>query len=274
MKKGLGRTLAYVFAVGWAAITIFPLAITFLSSVKNNVEINQGMFSLPAVWRFENYQQALIDAGVGRAIGNSIFLSIGSTVLLTVVGMLVSYVLSRKKFRYVKPLYALFMLGVMVPVHCTIIPISVLAGTLQAKNSYAFLIMIYVAFNIAQAVFLFTGYMNGISPEIDEAARIDGCGDMRLLFGILLPMCAPIISTEAIFMLTYCYGELIFSLTLLSDEAKYTISRALLSFSGNHTISYGPIFASIILAVLPMMLIYILFHEKVQAGMMAGAVKG
>lgn len=273
-KTSAGKALCLAFAMLWALMTIFPLAITFLSSMKNNVEINMGMFALPTVWRTENYAEAIYAAGVLRAIVNSLFLSICSTVLLSVVGMMVSYVLSRKKHFFVKPLYVLFMLGVMVPVHCTIIPISVLAGALRAKNSYPFLMMVYVAFNIAQSVFLFTGFMDGISREIDEAARIDGCGDFRLLGRILFPLCVPVLSTEAIFMLTYCYGELIFSLTLLSDVDKYTISRALLSFSGNHTISYGPIFASIILAVLPMMIIYVLFHEKVQAGMMAGAIKG
>ena len=76
------------------------------------------------------------------------------------------------------------------------------------------------------------------------------------------------------FIFTFCYGELVFALTLLSEEKKYTMSRAILSFTGNHSVEYGPIFACIIIAVLPMMVFYILFHEKVQAGMMAGAVKG
>lgn len=274
IKLGAAGILAYIFAFFWAFMTIFPLFITFLSSMKNNVEINTGMFSLPKVWRFENYAEALMVAHIGRAVLNSIYVSIASAILVTVVGIMVSYVLSRKRFIFVKPMYTMFMFGIMVPVHCTIIPISTIAGSLQAKNQYWFLILVYVAFNISQAIFLYTGFINGIGREIDEAALIDGCGDLRLLSGIILPMCKPIIFTEAIFMLTFCYGELIFALTLLSDEKKYTMSRALLSFTGNHSISYGPIFASIIIAVLPMIILYIIFHERVQAGMMAGAVKG
>lgn len=202
-------------------------------------------------------------------------MSVGTTLLVTIVGILGSYVLARKqKWRITRYLYSMFLVGVMVPIHCTIIPISTLAGRMQAKNEFWFLILVYSAFNLAQAIFLFTGFISNIDREMDEAAYMDGCGDFRLLYKIILPLCKPIISTEAIFIFTFCYGELVFALTLLSEDKKYTMSRAILSFTGNHSVEYGPIFACIIIAVLPMMVFYILFHEKVQAGMMAGAVKG
>lgn len=271
----IGRLAAYVFGFFGAFMTIFPLLITFLSSMKNNIEINMGMFQFPTVWRFQNYLDAWNDAHIGRAVGNSIFLSVGTTLLVTIVGILGSYVLARKqKWRITRYLYSMFLVGVMVPIHCTIIPISTLAGRMQAKNEFWFLILVYSAFNLAQAIFLFTGFISNIDREMDEAAYMDGCGDFRLLYKIILPLCKPIISTEAIFIFTFCYGELVFALTLLSEDKKYTMSRAILSFTGNHSVEYGPIFACIIIAVLPMMVFYILFHEKVQAGMMAGAVKG
>ncbi len=271
----IGRLAAYLFGFFWAFMTIFPLLITFLSSMKDNIEINMGMFQLPTVWRFQNYLDAWNDAHIGRAVGNSIFLSVGTTLLVTFVGILGSYVLARKqKWKVTRYLYSMFLVGVMVPIHCTIIPISTLAGRMQAKNEFWFLILVYSAFNLAQAIFLFTGFISNIDREMDEAAYMDGCGDFRLLYKIILPLCKPIISTEAIFIFTFCYGELVFALTLLSEEKKYTMSRAILSFTGNHSVEYGPIFACIIIAVLPMMVFYILFHEKVQAGMMAGAVKG
>lgn len=271
----IGRLAAYLFGFFWAFMTIFPLLITFLSSMKDNIEINMGMFQLPTVWRFQNYLDAWNDAHIGRAVGNSIFLSVGTTLLVTFVGILGSYVLARKqKWKVTRYLYSMFLVGVMVPIHCTIIPISTLAGRMQAKNEFWFLILVYSAFNLAQAIFLFTGFISNIDREMDEAAYMDGCGDFRLLYKIILPLCKPIISTEAIFIFTFCYGELVFALTLLSEEKKYTMSRAILSFTGNHSVEYGPIFACIIIAVLPMMVFYIFFHEKVQAGMMAGAVKG
>ncbi|WP_394927343.1 carbohydrate ABC transporter permease [uncultured Robinsoniella sp.] len=274
MKRKVGKFIIYLFAVFWAVMTIFPLLITFLSSVKDNQGINLGMFKLPEKWMWSNYAAAFSSANIGKAVLNSIFLGVTSTLIVTAVGMLAAYVLSRKKFKLRMVIYSLFIVGVMVPVHCTIIPISSLATGIGGKNSYWFIILVYVAFNLSQAIFLFTGYLDGVDRELDEAAIIDGCSDFQLLFRVLTPVSVPIISTEAILAFIYGYGELIFAMVLLTDESKYTVSRAMLAFSGGYQQQLGPIFACIIVAVLPMIIIYILFHEKVQEGMLTGAVKG
>ena len=186
-----------------------------------------------------------------------------------------AYVLSRKnRIRFVKPLNVFFLVGVMVPVHCTIVPISNIASAFHAKDQYWFLLLIYTTFNLAQAIFLYSGFLNGIDRGLDEAAIIDGCGDIKLLTKVLLPICKPIIATEAIFVFIYGYSELIFSLTLISSQTKYTVSRAMLSFTGNHTVDMGPQFAFVVMAMIPTIIIYILFHEKVESGMLSGAVKG
>ena len=138
-----------------------------------------------------------------------------------------------------------FMVGVMIPVHCTIVPISSIASSLGAKDSYWFLVLVYIAFNLAQAVYLYIGFIQGIDKELDEAAIIDGCNDVSLLTKILTPICKPIIATKAIFVFIYGYGELIFSLILLSKPEKYTASRAMLNFTGEHSTDMGPQFAFI-----------------------------
>ena len=99
-----------------------------------------------------------------------------------------------------KLLYLFFMVGVMIPVHCTIVPISSIASSIGAKNSYWFLVLVYTAFNLAQAVYLYIGFIQGIDKELDEAAIIDGCNDVSLLTKILAPICKPIIATETIFV--------------------------------------------------------------------------
>lgn len=274
MRRKIGKSIVYILASFWGLVTILPLFITLLCSVKDNVGINLGMFKLPEKWLWSNYTAAFEKANIGKAVINSIFLGLSSTVLVIVIALLASYVLSRKKFKLRGAIFIMFLMGVMVPVHCTIIPISSLATKINGKNTFWMLILIYTAFNLAQAIFLFTGYMNGIDRELDEAAIIDGCNDFQLLFKVLTPVSVPIISTEAILAFIYGYGELIFSMSLLSDPNKYTVSRAMLVFSSGHNQLLGPIFASIIIAVLPMLVLYIIFHEKVQNGMMTGAIKG
>lgn len=274
MNKNFFKTISYLFALVWGITTIFPLFITFLSSVKDNDGIYLGLFSLPKKWIWQNYIDAFKVANIGRGVINSIIIAIISTMLVILIGMLAAYVLSRKNFKLKNFIYTIFIIGVMIPVHCTIIPITGLSTVFKGKNTYWFIILVYVAFNLSQAIFLFTGYLNGIDKELDEAAIIDGCNDFQLLFKILFPISIPIISTEAILAFIYGYGELIFAMILFTDESKYTVARSMLAFSGSYQTSLGPIFACIIIAVLPMIILYIFFHEKVQSGMMSGAIKG
>lgn len=275
MKRKVINGIFYVLAFLWCAITLLPLLITVLSSFKTNDEIYLGMFEIPKVWRFSNYADAARTADALIAVRNSLFMGFATTILVTVVGMMAAYILSRKsRIGFVKPLNVFFLVGVMVPVHCTIVPISSIATALNAKDQYWFLLLVYTTFNLAQAIFLYTGYLNGVDRGLDEAAIIDGCGDLKLLTKVLLPICRPIIATEAIFVFIYGYSELIFSLILISDKAKYTVSRAMLSFSGNHSVDLGPQFAFVVMAMIPTVVIYILFHEKVESGILSGAVKG
>lgn len=274
MKLKVGKVLLYVVAILWSVVTIFPLFITFLCSLKDNSEILLGMFGMPEQFLWSNYTRAFENAHIIQAVGNSLFLAVASTVVTILVGILAAYVISRKQFFGKKAVYTVFLIGVMVPVHCTIIPISSMATSLGGKNQFWYVILVYSAFALSQAIFLFTGYLDGIGTELDEAARIDGCNDVQTLFRVLLPVCTPIISTEAILAFIAGYGDLLFGMTLMSDQSKYTVSRAMLSFIGGYKISLGPIFACIIVAVVPMIVIYIAFHEKVQEGMLTGAIKG
>ena len=271
-KKGFD-IIAYGFAFIWLIVTIFPLVITFLCSFKNNEGINLSMFALPDIWHWENYAAAVERANILRAVFNSIFLAIMTTLLVEVIGMMAAYVLSRKNFRVLSVISILFLFGVMVPIHCTVIPINNLATALHSKNQYYFLLLVYTAFQLAQSIFLFTGYLQGISRDLDEAAIIDGANDVVLLFKILMPVSKPIMSTVAVLSFVYCYGELMFSMTLLTKVEKFTVSRAMLTFSGEE-LQLGPIFACIIIAVVPIIIFYLAFHEKVQDGMMQGAIKG
>lgn len=173
-------------------------------------------------------------------------LALITTALVTVIGMMAAYILARKRLFFVKQLYLFFMVGVMIPVHCTIVPISSIASSIGAKDSYWFLVLVYIAFKLAQAVYLYIGFIQGIDRELDEAAIIDGCNDVFLLTKILAPICKPIIATETIFVFIYGYGKLIFSLILLSKPEKYTVSRAMLNFTGEHSTDMEPQFAFIV----------------------------
>lgn len=272
-KRGK-NVILFVIGSLLALLFLFPLVITFLSSLKSNQDILLGMFSLPKKWLFSNYAEAAKTADALNSIGHSLFIAVATLAVTIVIAFPAAFVLARKSYAFIKPVYILFMAGVMVPVHCTLTSVSEMASSLGMKNNYMFLVLLYVAFNLSQAIFLFTGYIRGLDKGLDEAASIDGCSQMRLIWTIVFPLCKPIIATEAILVFIYGYSELIFSLILLTDQSKYTVSRAMLSFTSNYTTSYGPQFAFVIMSMIPMLLIYILLHRQIQEGMLSGAVKG
>ncbi|MDR1288272.1 MAG: carbohydrate ABC transporter permease [Treponema sp.] len=274
-KNFRGRSTAmFIFAAIWSVITILPLLTTLLSSFKSNPEIFSSMLSIPKKWLMQNYYDALFGANIMRSVFNSIVLGLGTTVVVILVSMFASYVFSRKRYFFVKPLYLLFLTGMMLPVHTAIIPLSRIAAGIRLTDNYVYLILVYSAFLLPQSIFLATGYMNSVSRELDEAATIDGCGMVSILTKIMLPVSAPITSTIAVLSFIYGYSELIFTVILLTTRDKFPVSRALMFFTGERVTRMGPVFAAIIIAVVPMIILYILFHEKVQSGMVAGAVKG
>ena len=264
----------YIFAIIWSVITLIPLLTTLLSSFKTNPEIFSNMLALPREWLIQNYYDALFGANILRSVLNSLVLGLGTTAIVVVVSLLASYIFSRMTYRFVKPLYLLFLTGLMLPVHTAIIPISRMAAAARQSDSFIFLMLVYAAFMLPQSIFLTTGYMNGLSRELDEAATIDGCSMVGTLFRVITPISAPIISTVAILCFIFGYSELVFSIILLNNRDLFPVSRALMFFTGERVTRMGPVFASIVIAVIPMVTLYLIFHEKVQSGMVAGAVKG
>jgi raffinose/stachyose/melibiose transport system permease protein len=273
-KVTVPRALAYCFAIGWALMTLYPLLVTVLSSVKPNEEIFGRMFAMPRAWHFEYYIESFVSARMGRYILNSLFLAASTTILVAMLASMASYVLARSTFKFVKPIYLLFLAGVMIPIHSTIIPIAKIVSTIHGLDNYPILILVYTTFQLPQAIFLIAGFMKGIDREIEEAATIDGCSPTGTLFKIMLPISTSIVFTASLLVFISVYSELIFSVILLSSPDLYPISRGLMYFTGDHTQRMGPIFASLIMAAAPMVCIYLFAHEYIQNGMLSGAVKG
>ena len=269
-----GKIALYIIAILWTVVTLFPVVVTVMASFKTNSEIYLNLLSFPKKIMFQNYISANKTADALNTIKNSLVVATLTTVFNTVVGMMAAYILSRKDYKFLKWVYVFFMIGVMVPVHCTLIPINNIATALNAKNNLFFLILIYVAFGMSQAIFLYTGFMDGSSRNLDEAAIIDGCNNWQLLWKILFPVCKPIIATEAIFVFIYGYSELVFSMILMTDTKYFTVSRAMLNFSSAHTQEIGSQFAYVVMSVIPMLIIYIVFHKQIEKGMLSGAIKG
>ena len=268
------KYLMYVCAIIWAILSIAPLIFTLISSFKSTNEIYGNAFSLPNSIDFTNYQTAMEKANISTAIFNSFFLSISTTVLVVLLSTLVAYVITRTGFKLRNLVLTYFVIGLTIPMHTTIIPIADIINRYGFKKKLIPLIFLYATFQLQFAVIMMTGYMKGISKEIDEATTIDGCGRLRLLFRILLPLSKPAAATVSIFTFLGVYNEFIFALMFLTDKSKYNISVALMSLNGRYSSDKGAIFAAISMFIIPIIVIYVLCQKHVEKGITAGAVKG
>lgn len=275
MKKlKAGDILYRVLAVFFFLIFVYPIYFTVVSSFKNNTEIWNTMFALPSHIEWSNYISAVVDVGILRAVLNSFIFSFGACLVVVVFVTMAAYVVARKFLRFSGALRLYYLLGLMIPPYAMLIPVVTMFTELGFRDKYWPMILLYAAVNFPMSFYLITGYIEGVSRELDEAAIMDGCSTTGIIFRIIFPVASPGIFTGAIISFLAVYNELIFANTLLTNQAMKTISVRLLGLQGERFTSYGPMFASIVLSILPILAVYLLFQEKVEGGIAAGAVKG
>lgn len=274
MHKSRKSTFAYLFLIGMALFFIGPMLFTLLSSFKGNAEIFDTPFSLPEIWKIENYVIAWKTARMSRYMINSLTIAFCSVAAVLLVSSMAAYVLSRMHFKFNKYLSLFFLLGMMIPMHTIIVPVSYLIGMFNLKNNIFALVLLYVAFSIPFSTAILTNFMSSISKEIEEAAIVDGASYFQIYWKIILPMTVPALSTVGIFNFLSAWNDVLFPLLIINDNDLKTISLGLLSFNGERGSEYGLLMAAITITISIPFIIYILFQEKVEKGVAGGAVKG
>ena len=245
-KITLQSVIMYILLILTALMFATPMLFTLLSSIKTKVEIFAKPFSWPEVPQWSNYVEAWTMA---------------------------AYVLSRFDFKCNKFLLLFFMLGMMVPVHTVLVPVSYIIGALNLKNNIPALVMIYVAFSLPFSILVVTNFMKGVNRSLEEAALIDGATYFQIYKNVMLPMTVPAISTISIFNFLGAWNNILFPLLFINDKNLKPIALGLLNFNGERGSDYGPLMAAIVITVAVPLVIYLLFQEKVEGGLAAGAVK-
>lgn len=268
-----GKVGLYVFLIVMSLAFICPMLFTLVSSLKENNEIFSSPFSLPEVFRYENYIIAWKEANMSKYFLNSLMISMATVIILVIVASMAAYVLSRFDFKINKYLSIFFLLGMMIPMHTILVPVAYIVGRLGLKNNLVALVLIYVAFSLSFSIFVLTRFMKGINMSLEEAAIIDGAGYFQVYTRIILPMSVPAISTVSIFNFLGAWNNILFPLLFINDDRLKPISLGLLNFNGERGSEYGPLMAAIVITVFVPLVIYLLFQEKVEGGLAAGAVK-
>lgn len=273
-ERNTGTTVAaYIVTL----LVLLPLLWMVLLSFKTNSDILNNPFSIAGTISFDNYARALETLNLGLLYKNTFIIAAVTIVIEILITFMSSYALSRMVFRserLKRSVTALLLMGLAIPAFILLFPVYRLTIFFGIYNTYASLIIPYIATSISFNTLLFTGFLRGFPKEVEEAAVIDGCGLFTLGRAVVFPIIMPVVATVFIFNALYIWNEFPFAVTLISNEAMTTISLGISQFKGRFNIDYGGIIAASILLIIPQLIFFVFFQRFIIEGMTAGAVKG
>ena len=252
---------------------LVPLVWMVLSSFKTQAQIFDSPFSLPTSIDFGNWTRAWNEGNLGRYAINSILVTTASVFAILVFGAMAAFALSRLKFRSRGLLLVILALGLLLPVQSYFVAQSTILNRLDITNTRWALIIPYIGLGISLSVYLLKAYMDSLPRELFECARIDGCGDVRMFFAILLPLLKPGLATVGTFSVLAAWNEfLLATLYIQSDDLK-TIPVGLVAFTGKYATDYPLLFSALSIVTIPMIGIYVIFHRQVIQGITEGTTR-
>lgn len=274
LKSRIAWGIAIFFACVWLVVTLVPFIFMIMNSFRKQFDmLAQGVFHLPDPWYFQNYVEVMTHGFFGYFFRSVIVVAV-SLISMLIISAFAAYPLSRMKFRFRGIIYAGIVAMMSVPMHVTLLPIFKMTTNMGLYDSLQSLIGPYVTFALPMSVFILTAFMTTIPKEIEESAEIDGCNKFRNFFSIILPLSKSGLSTLAIYNGVSMWNEFAFANTLLQTASNKTLPLALGQFKGEHSLDIPIILSVLVLSVLPMIILFIIFQDKLVKGMMAGAVKG
>ncbi|MGF0116707.1 carbohydrate ABC transporter permease [Promicromonospora sp. Marseille-Q5078] len=259
----------------WCVLVIAPMVWVVIGSFKTSSEIFGSPFSLPAEWSWTNYSTAWTDAEIGRAFANTIIVVGSALVLVMLLGSMCAYVLARFEFRGRRAIYYLMLAGLTFPVFLAIVPLFFVLDNIGLLGSLPGLIVTYVAFALPFTVFFLYAFFRGLPDDIAEAAAIDGAGNWRTFFQVMLPMATPGMASVAIFNFLGLWNQFILPVALNPNSENWVLSQRLAAFvsSAGYAVDFGAMFAAVVITIVPVLIAYLIFQRQLQGSVSAGTMK-
>jgi N-acetylglucosamine transport system permease protein len=277
--RGPGRTgdagvnvFSHVVLIGWSVMVAVPFAWALLASLKTSREIFGSPWSLPAAFQWSNFARAW-DKGVGEYLLNSIVVVTGGVVLTMLFGSMAAYVLARYRFPGNRLIFYLFAAGMMFPVFLAIVPLFFVVKNLGMLSTYQGLILVYVAYSLPFTVFFMHAFFRTLPTSIAEAAFLDGCSHTGVFFRVMLPMARPGLLSIGIFNVLGQFNQFVLPSFLSPERPVLAQGIATLLASQRYEGDWGALFAALTIAMVPVVVVYLLFYRQVQAGLTSGTLK-
>lgn len=273
IKTLSGRLLIVLFLLVMAIITLTPMLLAVLNSFKTNGEIYTNILSLPTTWQINNYIDVFRKTHYLRSLMNTVFLVVLSVSGIVFVSSLAGYKLARTKTRLSQALFVVFILSMLIPFHSIMIGLVRVANQLKVQGSLWGLALIYVGIGSPMAIFFYHGFTKNVPREIEEAAMIDGCNGLQLYFRIVFPLLRPITYTIVILNTLWIWNDFLLPLLMISNREKHTLLLSTQALFGQYSANWSQILAILIMAMLPVMIVYLFIQKHIVSGIAEGALK-
>ncbi|GAB3141541.1 carbohydrate ABC transporter permease [Marisediminicola antarctica] len=272
-----GNALRIVVLSILAIIMVIPFLYMLSTSFKEQTFVftNPPQF-IPDPATTANYEQAIESSDFVRYFLNSLVVAVIATGLSLLVSSMMAYAFARFQFRFKEILFRVLLLGLMIPAIMLIIPQFILAKNLNLLDSLLGLILFYVAGSLALNTFLLRGFFESIPAELDQAMQVDGANAWLRYWKLALPLAKPGLATATIFTFLACWDEFTIALTLTNSPENRTLPIAIQLFAGqgNNAVQWGLVFAASMIAVVPVIIVFLVFQRYFVQGLTSGAVKG
>ncbi|UQZ86277.1 L-arabinose transport system permease protein AraQ [Paenibacillus konkukensis] len=271
----LGARIArYAILTVLAVLFLIPVVFIAFTALKSNADLmSHPFYSLPQKLQWSNFQKAWDQGKLSMYMKNTVIISVIKVPLGILVESLAAFALTRLDFKWSNPMFALFLVGMMVPMQATLVPLNIFLNKTHLVSTYPGIILVYIGFGIPFGILIMRGFFRTIPKELDEAALIDGCGTMGKFIRIIVPLSMPAVATLVIFDFMATWNEFLLAQIFITKDTMKTITTGLLSFKGEHSTDYTLMNAAVLMSIIPVLAVYLIFQKHFVNGM-SGSVKG
>jgi N-acetylglucosamine transport system permease protein len=277
VKRTPWMALSHIALAIWALLIVIPLMSTFLGAFKPSSQILLGKpWELPRHWNFDAWSRAWTTAHIGRYMINTIIIVGFSTFGTMLLGSMAAYVLARYEFRGNRAIYLMFVSGLTFPIFLAVVPLFSMVKNMGMLFTYQGIILVYIAYSLPFTVFFLVAFFKTLPNSVAEAAMIDGAGHVRTFFRVMLPMAKPGLVSITIFNIIGQWNQYLLPVVLLSgDKNKWVLTQGIADINTNAggVADWSGLYAALSIAIIPVIIVYIIFQRQIQAGLTAGAVK-
>ena len=265
----VGSAALWVYAIG----ALVPLLLMVSNSLRSTSSLYSEPLSGPWPPSVDSYRRAWTEGHFGEYFLSSLLVTTGAVLLSTVVATMAAYGLARARSRILSVIESVFLSGLLLPIHLAVLPIFYLMDGMGLVDSRFGLMLVYAAAGVPFSIFVLTTFFRQLPPELEEAARIDGANTWQMFVRIMLPLVRPAVATVVVFRFVPIWNDFLFPLVLLRSREKYTVPVGLTSFFGEYSTDWSSLFAGLVIATVPLIVLFLVATRQIVAGLTAGMSK-